>query len=232
VAYADLALGAHVEPVLAAHVSAGAGRCTAIRNVGTWDDDIDVVGGLQISRPGLYRETHFRAGFALLERFHLNFDAWVYQTQLDDLIDLAQAFPRQPIVLNHSGGVLGVGRYAGRRGQLFAAWRSSMQRLAACPNVLVKLGGLGMKRCAFDFFGNAGAATSEAVANAWRPWLETCIEEFGAERCMFESNFPVDRASCSYRVLWNAFKRVVAGASASEKRAVLHDTAVGFYRIA
>ena len=125
-----------------------------------------------------------------------------------------------------------MGQYAGRRGQLFAGWRSGMQRLAGCPNVLVKLGGLGMKRCGFDFFGHAGEVTSEAVATAWRPWLETCIEEFGPERCMFESNFPVDGASCSYRVLWNGFKRVVAGASESEKRALLHDTAVRFYRIA
>lgn len=232
VGYAALSLGAAVAPVLEAHLAAGRGRVKGVRNVATWDADPQVVGGPPVSTPELYRTKQFREGFALLTRYQLTFDAWVYQTQLGDLIDLARAFPYQPIVLNHTGGVLGVGKYATRRAQVFSSWRSSMQRLAQCQNVYVKLGGLGMRRSGFPFYGQPERCSSEIAATAWRPWLETCIEEFGPSRCMFESNFPVDAASCTYRVLWNAFKRVIAGASLADKTALLHDTAARFYRIA
>jgi predicted TIM-barrel fold metal-dependent hydrolase len=229
IGYADLSLGAGVVPVLEAHLAAAKGRFKGIRNVASWDADPDVRGGPPISRPGLYREPAFRQGFMQLERFGLTFDAWLYQTQLGDLIDLAQAFPRQPIVLNHLGGVLGVGKYAGRRGELFSAWRGAIQDLGRCSNVSIKLSGLGMKRSGFEFHGQPERSTSKALATAWRPWMETCLEEFGAARCMFGSNFPVDRATCSYRVLWNAFKRIVASASESEKIQVLYGTATRFY---
>jgi L-fuconolactonase len=231
VAHADLALGAAVAPVLEAHIAAAPGRFRGIRDVGTWDADPDVVGGPPISPPGLYRETRFRAGFALLERYGLTFDAWVYQTQLEDLIDLARAYPGIQIVLNHTGGVLGVGPYAGRRSELFTQWRTSLQELAQSENVYLKLGGLGMRRSGFAFHGRPRESKSKVLAETWRPWFETGIELFGPERCMFESNFPVDGASCSYRVLWNSFKRVLAGASRETKMRVLHDNAARFYRI-
>jgi L-fuconolactonase len=231
VGYADLTLGAAVVPILEAHLEAGKGRFKGIRVAATWDSDTEVTGGPAIAPPGLYLDAGFREGFAALGRWGLTFDAWVYQTQLDDLIDLANAFPHQPIVLNHTGGVLGVRSYAGKRSELFSSWRASMQELAKCVNVCVKLGGLGMKRSGFPFHGKAPADSSETIAIAWRPWLETCIEEFGSARCMFESNFPVDRASCSYRVLWNVFKRVATGASDTEKIELLHGTASRFYGI-
>jgi L-fuconolactonase len=229
VGYADLSLGSAAAPILEAQLEAGRGRFKGIRNVATWDPDPQVLGGPPICDPGLYLQPRFREGFALLEGYGLTFDAWVYQTQLDDLIDLARAFPRQDIVLNHTGGVLGIGGYAGRRDELFASWRNALHGLARCPNVRIKLGGLGMRRSGFDLYGHAQDCTSQTAAAAWRPWIEACLAEFGAQRCMFESNFPVDGASCSYRVLWNAFKRLIGGASATEKSQVLHDTAAKFY---
>jgi L-fuconolactonase len=231
VGYADLSLGSAVAPVLEAHIVAGRGRFKGIRNVATWDSDPQVLGSPLICPPGLYRQAQFREGFAVLADYGLTFDAWVYQTQLDDLIDLARDFPHQIVVLNHTGGVLGIGPYAGRRDQLFLSWRSALHQLARCPNVFIKLGGLGMRRSGFDFYGQSGVYSSNAIAEAWRPWIEACIEDFGAERCMFESNFPVDGASCSYRVLWNAFKRVMSGSSRTDKLLVFHHTATKFYGI-
>jgi L-fuconolactonase len=231
VGYADLRLGAAVAPVLEAHIAAGRGRFKGIRNVATWDADPVVLGGAPICPPGLYREPLFRQGFAVLASYGLTFDAWVYQTQLDDLIELARAFPQQPIVLNHTGGVLGIAGYANRRDQLFQAWRSGMHQLAQCPNVYLKLGGLGMRRSGFEFFGHPRDFSSATIAEAWRPWIDACLDEFGAGKCMFESNFPVDAASCSYRVLWNSFKRLMSGASPTQKQQAFHDTATNFYRI-
>jgi L-fuconolactonase len=231
VGYVDLTLGAAAAAILEAHIIAGGGRFKGVRSVGTWDADSEVVGGPPICVPGLYRDRCFREGFSRLEHYGLSFDAWVYQTQLDDLIDLARAFPQTRIVLNHTGGVLGIGPYAGRRDELFSAWRHSLQELSRSSNVFLKLGGLGMRRSGFAFYGAPREASSKTVAESWRPWLETAIELFGTERCMFESNFPVDGASCSYRVLWNAFKRVLTGASWAEKTQLLHDTAVRFYGI-
>jgi predicted TIM-barrel fold metal-dependent hydrolase len=231
IGFADLSLGDAVRPVLEAEVAAGKGALKGLRHVASWDDDPEVLGGTAAAGPGLYLEPRFRAGFRLLEEFGLSFDAWLFQTQLDDLVDLARAFPRQPIVLNHTGGVLGIGRYAGQRDALFASWRRSIGELTRCPNVYIKLGGLGMKRCGFPFYNRPGLSTSATLAEAWRPWIETCIEAFGADRCLFESNFPVDGQSCSYRVLWNAFKRLAAGGSPAERAALLHDTATRFYRL-
>jgi predicted TIM-barrel fold metal-dependent hydrolase len=231
VGFADLSLGDAAKPVLEAEVVAGMGALKSIRHVASWDDDPEVLGGTAARGPGLYRDSLFRSGFRLLAEFGLSFDAWLFQTQLEDLIDLARSFPHQPIVLNHTGGVLGIGRYAGRRDLMFASWRRAMCELARCPNVYVKLGGLGMRRCGFPFYGRPELSTSAALAEAWRPWIETCIEVFGADRCLFESNFPVDKQSASYRVLWNAFKRLAAGASPAERAALLHDTATRFYRL-
>ncbi len=231
VGFAELCLGEAIAPALEAMVAAGEGSLKGLRYVASWDDDPEVLGGTAAKGPGLYREASFRSGLRLLERHGLVFDAWLFQTQLADLIDLARAFPSLPIVLNHTGGVLGIKRYAGQRYELFAAWHRGIKELAGCANVYMKLGGLGMKRCGFPFHGEPEKATSALLEQIWRPWIESCIEAFGAERCMFESNFPVDGDSCSYRVLWNSFKRLAAGCSASERAALLHDTAAAFYRL-
>jgi L-fuconolactonase len=173
----------------------------------------------------------FRDGFGRIARYGLSFDAWLYHPQLPQLIDLARAFPQTSIILNHVGGVLGVGPYEGKRDEIFAAWRSNIKELASCPNVSVKLGGLGMRIFGFGFDTREKPVTSTELAAAWKPYIESCIETFGPKRCMFESNFPVDKVSCSYAVLWNALKRVAAGASKDEKAALFHDTARRIYRL-
>jgi len=174
-----------------------------------------------------------RAGIACLASLGLTFDAWLYHPQHGDLVDLARAFPDLAIVLDHAGGAIGMGPYAGRRDAVFAAWRDGIRALAQCPNVHIKLGGLCI--CVWGFAEQLVAGErppgSEELAALWRPYVETCIEAFGADRCMFESNFPVDKGCCSYAVLWNAFKRITAGCSPAAKRALYAGTANRFYRL-
>lgn len=230
VGHVDLRQGVDVRSEIESLLEATGGRLKAIRHCGTWDSDEGVRGGPPIAQPRLYGDSRFRAGLAALADYDLAFDAWAYQTQHDEVIDLANAFPEIRIVFNHTGGVLGTGPYAGRRDELYQLWRSGMAKLSRTPNVTMKLGGLGMQRCGFPFFRRPARPSSAELAVAWRPWIEEAIALFGARRCMFESNFPVDRATCSYRVLWNSFKAITAGASISEKRALFHDTAGEFYR--
>jgi predicted TIM-barrel fold metal-dependent hydrolase len=217
--------------VLAAHVEAGGGRFRGIRQSSTWDASIPVRPGLTSPPPGLLADPAFRAGFAALGRAGLSFDAWLYHPQIGELTELALAVPETTVILDHLGGPVGEGAYAGRREEVRAAWRVSMAGLAACPNVFVKLGGIGMPLFGLDFHEHPEATTSADLAAAWAPDIRWCIEQFGTDRCMFESNFPVDNASCSYAVLWNAFKRIAADASPADKAALFHDTAVRAYRL-
>ena len=229
---ADLRLGAAVEEVLAAHIRAGGGRFRGIRYITTWDADQTLLNPLSAVPPGLLADATFRAGFARLAPLDLSFDAWLFHTQIDELIELARAFQETRICLNHVGGVLGIGAYAGQREVIFARWSRSMRTLAGCPNVFVKLGGLGMRINGFGFEKSADPPSSETLAAAWRPYVETCIDAFGVERCLFESNFPVDKGSYGYGIGWNAFKRLAHGASGAEKTALFSATATRFYRLA
>uniref|UniRef100_UPI0037C66B66 amidohydrolase family protein n=1 Tax=Phenylobacterium sp. TaxID=1871053 RepID=UPI0037C66B66 len=231
VSKADLLLGAAVEPVLEAHICAGGGRFRGIRNSASWCEDKAVLGPLNRVEAGLYREPVFREGFAKLAPMGLSFDAWLLEPQLPDLIDLARAFPETTIVLDHVGTPLGRGGYTGRREERFGVWRDNIRELAKCPNVVVKLGGLAMAFCNFPSFLAEPRAPSSQLAAEWRPYIETCIEAFGADRGMFESNFPVDMGSCDYATLWNAFKHLAAGASADEKAALFAGTARRVYRL-
>ena len=228
---ADLAMGAAVEAVLERHVRAGDGRFRGIRHAGAWDASGDIRPSHTNPPQGLYGSAAFREGFSRLSRLGLTFEAWQYHTQIDDVVGLARAFPETLIVLDHVGGPLGIGPYAGKREDVFAAWRRSILELALYPNVWVKLGGLGMAICGFDFHKRETPPDSAELAAAWRPWIETCIEAFGPQRAMFESNFPVDRVSCTYAVLWNALKRIAAGASAEEKALLFKGSARKFYRM-
>ena len=232
VAHADLRMGAAVEEVLRAHESAAPDRFRGIRQSASWDEDPGVLGPLAGRVPaGLYLDRKFREGFAVLERLGLSFDAWLLEPQLGELIDLARAFPGTTIVLDHVGTPLGIAAYAGKREARFAAWRESVRALAECPNAVVKLGGLAMPFAGFATFDATPRASSEALGSDWRPYLETCIEAFGASRCMFESNFPVDRLGCDYATLWNAFKRIAARCSSDEKSALFAGTAARVYRL-
>jgi predicted TIM-barrel fold metal-dependent hydrolase len=231
VGYADLMLGAAVEPVLEAMIMAGGGRFRGIRYISAAHPD-EAARGSSINRPaGLLMNDKVRRGFARLHPLGLSFDAWMYFTQLGELVDLARAFPETPIVLDHVGGAIGIGPYAGHRDAVFAQWRAAIQELARCPNVHVKLGGLGMRLFGFDVAAQEMPPGSEELAALWRPYIETCIAAFGPERAMFESNFPVDKGSGSYHVFWNAFKRIAVGCSAVEKSALFADSARRFYRL-
>ena len=233
VGQADLRLPPEtVDAVLKAHIAAGGGRFRGIRQGGAWHADPAVLGPLHGRVPeGLFGTPEFRAGFARLAPNGLSFEAWVLEPQLPDVIDLARAFPDTSIVLNHVGTPLGVAGYAGRREERFDTWRKNIRALAGCPNVSVKLGGLAMVFCNFPSFLADPPASSEQLAREWRPYLDECIDAFGAQRGMFESNFPVDLGSCSYATLWNVFKRIAAGCSADEKRALFGGTADRVYRL-
>ena len=231
VGHADLTLGTRVEPVLAAHIRAGGDRFRGIRHITAWDGDDSIRNPAYSPPPGLLADKAFRDGFAVLCRLGLSFDAWLYHPQIKELTDLARAFPDARIVLNHVGGPIGIGLYAAKRKEVFAAWTASIKALAACPNVCVKVGGLGMRMGGFGFHEEAEPPSSETLAAAWRPYVETCIEAFGPSRCMFESNFPVDKGSYSYPVFWNACKLLAKGASKAEKADIFAGTARRFYRL-
>ncbi len=173
----------------------------------------------------------FRKGFACLAPLGLSFDAWLFHPQIGELTDLARAFPGTKIVLDHCGGPIGIGSYAGRREEIFPVWKASIQEIAKCENVVVKLGGLAMCLLGYDFHLRPKPPSSEEAAAAWRPYIETCIEAFGPNRCMFESNFPPDKGQCSYQVIFNAFKRLATQYSEAEKTALFSKTATEFYKL-
>ncbi len=231
VAHANLMLAESVGEVLLAHHQASPERFTGIRHSASWDASGAVRNSHSSPPPQLYLNKKFRRGFACLANFDLTFDSWLYHPQLPELRDLAIAFPYQTIVLDHAGGPLGIGPYANKRNEVFAQWRKSIKALADCENVVVKLGGLGMSINGFNWHKEKLPPSSEKLALANRPYLEHCLESFGVERCMFESNFPVDKVSSSYNTLWNSFKRITKDYSAAEKAQLYHDNAVRIYKL-
>ncbi|MFN4089786.1 MAG: amidohydrolase family protein [Alphaproteobacteria bacterium] len=231
VGFADLALGDRVAPVLEAQIAAGGGRFRGVRFSAAWDADPVIGNSHGVAGLGLYREPAVIEGVRRLAAHGLSLDAWCFHPQLADVAALARAVPEATIVLNHVGGPLAYGRYAGRAEEVHAAWKPAMAEIAACPNVFVKLGGQVMRLGAFPYPTAGAPPSSEAMAAHWRPWVGTCIELFGAGRCMFESNFPVDRMGTGWVPLWNAFKRIAADASAGEKAALFAGTARRAYRL-
>jgi predicted TIM-barrel fold metal-dependent hydrolase len=231
VSSARLEAGASIRAVLEAHLQAGNGRFRGVRRNSAWDPDPEIHAPTPGRVPGMLLDARFREGFAQLAPLGLSFDAFVFHTQLAELTELARAFPDTAIALDHCGTPLGIGRFAGRRAEVFEEWRREMAALARCTNVSVKLGGLGMRMLGFGFHAQPRPPSSEPLAREWRPYLETCIELFGPGRCMFESNFPVDRDSCSYGVLWNAFKRIASPLSPAERALLFSGTAARFYRL-
>jgi len=229
VAFADLTQGAEVSQLLEMHIAAGGKRLRGIRQACTWDSSPGIVSMGHTKE--MMHDTRFRKGFANLKKYGLSFDAWQYYTQLTDLADLAKAFPDTTIIVNHAGGPLGTGRHSGKRGEVFIQWQRGMRELATCANVVVKLGGLGMPRCGFGWDELAEPPGSAALAESLSPYITFCIDIFGVQRCMFESNFPMDKESYSYTVLWNAFKRICKHCSADEKQALFHNTAARTYRL-
>lgn len=231
VAHVDLTLGEGVTDVLDAQAAASKGKLRGVRQCAA--DDNGTLGPLikNRPRPQLLLDAALRRGFAFLEGRNLVFDAWIYHTQLDELIDLADAFPNTVIVLDHIGGPLGAFEWSMKRDEVRADWRRNVRELASRPNIRVKIGGMGMIMFGFGFEQAQRPPTSYELAREWQPYIETCLEAFGTNRCMFESNFPEDKQSCSYVELWNAFKLATRTMSADERRDLFYRTACRTYRL-
>jgi predicted TIM-barrel fold metal-dependent hydrolase len=228
VGHADLKLGDRVEPVLEALRAASPNRFRGIRHTVTWDPHPEVGNREQ---EGVLATGSFRAGGQVLARLGLSLDTGLCFPQLPELAAFARAIPDLTIILNHLGGLNRVGPYANRDDEVLATWRRGIAAVAECPNVHLKLGGIGMPRLGFDWHERTKPIGSEELASSMAPFMTYCIEQFGAERCMFESNFPPDKVSFSHHILFNAFKRFSKGYTAAERAALFHDTAVRAYRI-
>lgn len=231
VPYADLTLGDRLGHVLDEHERLSGGRLRGIRHSVSYDSHFPDGIVLRPARRYLLADPAYRAGLGELVRRGLHFEAMLYHEQIPELTELARAMPNLPIMLDHYGTPIGVGWYEGREDERFHQWRSDMAELARCPNVTVKTGGLGMIITGARWHERPAPPGSPELAEAWKPWFEATLELFGPQRCVFESNFPVDKAMCDYVTLWNAFKRLASGASETEKAALFHDNAARFYRI-
>lgn len=230
IGHANLLLGDGVEPVLEALQAASPNRFRGIRHSVTWDPHPEIQITSAHRMQGQLADDNFRAGARVLSRMGMSLEAWMYSPQLPELADFARAVPDLTIILNHIGGLLRVGPYA-NDGETLKTWRSGIAAVAECPNVNVKLGGIGMPITGFDWHERDTPIGSEELAESMAPFMNYCIEQFGPDRSMFESNFPVDKVSYSYNVMYNAFKRLSKAYSDSERAAMFHDTAVRVYRV-
>jgi predicted TIM-barrel fold metal-dependent hydrolase len=231
VGHVDLTLGAFAEEVMQACIARAPDRLRGIRHMAGWDASPEVS---LLKRPppkDLFLDRRFRGGFAKLAPLGLSFDGQCYHPQLPQLIDLIDAFPDTRVIVNHFGGLARVGPYASKPDEVFREWKLSIEQLAKRPTTFMKIGGIGMRLKGFDFLDRDLPPTSVEMAEAYKPFVETCIEAFGPSRTMFESNFPVDKAGCTYRVLWNSYKRIAAGCSKSEKADLFAGTAIRAYRL-
>ena len=216
--------------VLDALAAAGQGRLRGVRQSAAMHPDI-AQGSSAASPAGLLLEDRFHAGLRELGRRGLSYDAWQYHPQLGDLLVAVRAAPETAVVVDHCGGPLCVGSYASDREEVRRSWLADMRALAGEPHVFVKLGGLAMPISGLHYDKAEQPPSSVRLADDWRPWIEPLVEMFTPQRCMFESNFPVDKGMCSYPVLWNAFKRLAAGASEEAREALFRSTAARFYRL-
>ena len=230
VGYADLRHGDEVTEVLEAHIAASRDRFKGVRNASSWDASPEI-GGYMNPPEGLLGDSGFRTGFAALQKLGLSFDAQVYHPQLNELVDLARSFPDVTIILNHTGVPLGIGPYVGRGDEVAQVWRSGITELAGCENVVMKLGGVGMPLGGHRWNERSTPPSSQELADGISSYYNFAIETLGPDRCMFESNFPVDNQSTSYTVLWNAFKLLSKKLSPAERSSLFRDTAVRAYRL-
>ena len=208
---------------MAAETEASNGRFRGIRFTTSWDASSEVIGSPNDDRPHVIAEPAVRAGLKTLGRMGLTFDVWTFFTQLDELVAAIDATPGLTFVVDHCGGPLGYGHYA--------AWKAALARVAERPNVVCKVGGILGRGAAFDYRHADRPPTSAELAAIWRPWFEPAIEMFGANRCMFESNYPLEKMGTGYTVLWNTFKRTAEHASDCERHALFAGTADRIYRL-
>ena len=228
--HANLNLGERVEPVLEALQAASPNRFRGIRHGLTFDSHPEIPSNRWNLESQLSNE-EFRAGARVLARMGLSFDAWMYFHQLPELVEFARAIPGLTIILNHIGGVLGTGPYANLQEDVIPVWKKNLAEVAKCPNVVVKLGGIGQPRTGYDWYARDKPIGSEELAGLMAPFMNYAIEQFGPDRGMIESNFPPDKVGHSYNILYNAFKRLSRGYSTTERAALFQGTAERAYRV-
>lgn len=227
---ANLNLGDGVKPILESLSSASA-RFRGIRHSVTWDPHPEVENTALHKYEGQLVSDKFQAGAKVLSDMNMTFEAWLYFHQLPQLLEFAKSVPDLTIILNHIGGLVMNGPYENKREEVVKLWKDGIAKISECSNVVVKLGGVGMPRTGFDWHDRDSPIGSRELAASIAPYFNYCIEHFGTDRCMFESNFPVDKVSFSYHVLYNAFKRFSRGFSDSERAAMFHDNAVSIYKV-
>ena len=231
VGHANLNLGENVRPVLEALQAASPNRFRGIRHSVTWDASPEVENTAAHKAEGQMSSDNFRAGARVLADMGLTLEGWMFFPQMTELAEFAKAVPNLTIILNHIGGLIREGPYAGRDDEVFGQWRKGIAAAASAPNVVIKLGGIGMPRTGFGWDARTTPIGSEELAADMKPLIDYCIEQFGPNRCMFESNFPVDKVSYSYTVMYNAFKRLTTQYSASERADMFHDVAARVYSV-
>ncbi len=232
VGWVDATLGDGVMPVLEGQIEAGAGRFRGVRIRAAWDDDPAATYGPGGTPPGFLGQKDCRAAIEALQRLGLSLDVYLFHTQLAEVAELARAMPQLAIVVNHCGAPIHVGRYGQRRAEVRQEWAAGISELAAFDNVFIKIGGFAITRIGLVAReGGAQAPGSEALAAQFAPWAEHCLEAFGPERCMFGSNFPVDKAAMSLPNQVNAMKRLAGKLGPEEASAFMGGTARRFYRI-
>ncbi len=231
VAHADLTLDDRLQDVLAAHNDLGNGRFRGIRHAGAHAEHPEALLIAGQAPEGLYENESFRSGVKTLGKLGYTFDTWHYHYQNQDFVALARSAPETVMILDHFGTPLGVGPYESQREAIFEQWKTDIAEIARCDNVVAKIGGLAMPDNGFGWHTREQPPTSDEFVSAQRDYYLHTIECFGPERCMFESNFPVDKFSLSYPVLYNGLKKIVADFSADEKDAMFYGTAARIYSI-
>jgi len=224
----DLMLGGAVEPLIEQHLDASGGRFRGVRLSSGWHADEKI--GNVATEPQLLINPRVKEAVGVIERMGMSLDCWLYHTQLDEVAQLADAYPELTIILNHVGTPILGGPYRGKTDEVFSEWKAAIHRISQRENVFVKLGALPIRMPGYEGDRSLPPSSIE-VAAAWRPWMQTCIEAFGPARSMYESNFPVQKRWCSYQVCWNAFKRISADASESEKSDLFAGAAARAYSI-
>ena len=227
----DLTYGNKLKPVLEKAVNISEGRLKGIRMLLASHTDPRISSGAVKSDLGLMLHPNFIDGAKCIQDANLSLDFWIYHTQLNEMEKIARALPDLTIILNHIGGPIHLGEYEGKQAATHREWRSAMMRLSRIPNINVKLGGLGMAVNGAKFHNSKFPPNSVQLSDVWKPWIYETIDMFGFDRCMFESNFPVDKGSCSYGALWNAFKILAKDMSDDEINKLFSKNAAKIYKI-
>jgi len=220
-----------LEELLEAHRSISGKLFKGIRHAAASDAEPEKLTIPGMAPRALYSQNSFRDGIRMLAEKGLTLDCWHYHHQNQSFIELARAVPQCTIILDHFGTPLGVGKYRYKADEIYEQWKTDILEISKCPNVVAKLGGLAMPDNGFMWHSQERPPTSEEFKTAQEKYYKYTIDCFGPERCMFESNFPVDRLSIGYDVLWNAFKRIAEPYSETEKKSLFKDTASKIYRL-